>query len=81
MGMYSPWYSSAVLLIVAGYPMATNLRAKIAESDTMWVCDVNPSASEKLAKEAGNIQVAKSVREVAENAVCPHRVSGLALLP
>ena len=49
--------------------MATNLRSKIAESDTLIVCDVNPAVSEKFAKEMGNVEVGKSVRDVAENAV------------
>lgn len=50
--------------------MAKNLRAKIAESDTMIVYDVTSAATEKLQKEAGNVKVAKNVREVAEKAVC-----------
>ena len=49
--------------------MAKNLRTKIPESDTMIVHDVNPTACESIAKELGNIEVAKNVREVAEKAV------------
>ena len=49
--------------------MAKNLRAKIAESDTLVVNDVNPEACSKLQKEVGNIEIAKSVREVAEKTV------------
>ena len=51
--------------------MAKNLRAKIPESDTVIVFDVNPSSSEKLTAEASpaNIKIAKGPREVAENAV------------
>jgi 3-hydroxyisobutyrate/3-hydroxypropionate dehydrogenase len=54
-----------------GYPMAKNLRAKIPESDTMTVFDVNSSSSEKLTKEADlpTVQVAKGPREVAEKSV------------
>lgn len=50
--------------------MAKNLRAKIAESDTMVVNDVNAEACSKLQKEVGNIEIVKSVREVAEKTVC-----------
>lgn len=49
--------------------MAKNLRAKIADSDSLIVYDVFPAATEKLQKEANNVDVAKSVREVAEKAV------------
>ena len=51
--------------------MARNLRTKIPESDKMVIHDVNPTACESLAKEIGNVEVAKSVREVAEKAVGP----------
>ena len=54
--------------------MARNLRTKISESDTMVIHDVNPTACESLAKEIGNVEVAKSVREVAEKAVCTSTV-------
>lgn len=49
--------------------MAKNLRAKIEESDTLIVYDVNADATKKLQEEAGNVEVAQSVREVAEKAV------------
>ena len=49
--------------------MATNLRAKIAESDTMVIHDVNPKALEKFQQEVGNVEIAKSVRDVAEKTV------------
>ncbi|EMC91903.1 hypothetical protein BAUCODRAFT_39046 [Baudoinia panamericana UAMH 10762] len=50
-----------------GYPMATNLRNKIASSDTMVIHDVNPAVTEQFSKEVGNVTVAKDVREVAES--------------
>ena len=52
-----------------GYPMARNLRAKIAESDTMIIHDVNPAVTKKLAEEVGNVSIAQNVREVAEKSV------------
>ena len=54
----------------AGYPMAKNLRAKIAESDTMFIHDVNPATTEQFAKEVGNVEIGKNVRDVAEKTVC-----------
>jgi len=53
--------------------MAKNLRAKIPEGDKLTVYDVNTSSTERLLKEAssGNLQVAKSPREVVEQSVCP----------
>lgn len=57
----------------AGYPMARNLRSKIAQSDTMCIHDVNPAVCEQFEKEVGNVKVVQSVREIAENSVCaPH---------
>ena len=50
--------------------MAKNLRAKIQESDTMVIHDVNSKALEKFKSEVGNVEVAKNVREVAEKTVC-----------
>jgi 3-hydroxyisobutyrate/3-hydroxypropionate dehydrogenase len=52
--------------------MAKNLRAKIPESDTLTIFDVNSSSADKLVKEAipANITIAKGPREVAESAVC-----------
>lgn len=50
--------------------MAKNLRSKIAETDTMTIHDVNPSMTEEFRKEMGNVEIANSVREVAENSVC-----------
>lgn len=49
--------------------MARNLRMKINSSDTMIVHDVNPAVSEKFAKEMGNVEIARSVREVGEKSV------------
>jgi 3-hydroxyisobutyrate dehydrogenase len=58
--------------------MAKNLRAKIQESDTMVIHDVNAKALEKFKSEVGNVEVAKNVREVAEKTVCvPARRSGI----
>ncbi len=51
--------------------MARNLRAKIAESDTMVIHDVNPAVTEKFKQEVGKVTIAENVREVAETAVCP----------
>ncbi|KAK3099073.1 hypothetical protein LTR53_019140, partial [Teratosphaeriaceae sp. CCFEE 6253] len=51
-----------------GFPMATNLRNKIAASDTMYIHDVNPAVTEQFAKEVGNVTIADCVRDVAENA-------------
>lgn len=50
--------------------MAKNLRAKIDESDSLIVFDVNAEACEKLKKEVGNVDIAKDVQEVGEKAVC-----------
>lgn len=49
--------------------MARNLRKKIPQSDTMIVQDINPDVSNDFAKQVGDVQVATTVREVAENAV------------
>jgi len=51
--------------------MAKNLRAKIPESDTMTIFDVNKTSLEKFSQEAtpAGVVVAKSPRELAENAV------------
>lgn len=49
--------------------MATNLRNKIPESDTMMIHDVNPAVTEKFKKEIGNCEIAQSVREIAEKTV------------
>lgn len=51
--------------------MAKNLRAKIPESDTLTVFDVNAASLEKFSQEAtpAGVVIAKSPREVVENAV------------
>lgn len=51
--------------------MAKNLRAKIPETDTLTIFDVNASSLEKFSQEAtpSGVVVAKSPREVVENAV------------
>lgn len=50
--------------------MARNLRSKINQSDTMYIHDVNPAVCERLQQEVGNVNIANSVRDVANNAVC-----------
>ncbi|KAK5165215.1 uncharacterized protein LTR77_009313 [Saxophila tyrrhenica] len=67
-----------------GYPMARNLRAKIAESDTMLIHDVNPAVTEKFKQEVGKVEIAEHVREVAETATTiitvlpePHHVQNV----
>jgi len=52
-----------------GYPMAVNLRQKIQKSDTMVINDVNDAATQKFVGEVGNVTIAKTVREVAEQTV------------
>jgi Tfp pilus assembly major pilin PilA len=49
--------------------MAKNLREKISKSDTMVINDVNDAATQKFVEEVGNVTIAKSVREVAEQTV------------
>ncbi|USP75950.1 putative 3-hydroxyisobutyrate dehydrogenase, mitochondrial [Curvularia clavata] len=52
-----------------GYPMAKNLRAKIPAEDTLFIHDVNTAATKQFLEEhPQGVQVAKNVREVAENA-------------
>ena len=55
-----------------GYPMARNLRNKIAASDKLFVHDVHTPASERFADEmkSFDVTIASSAREIAENAVC-----------
>jgi hypothetical protein len=55
--------------ISLGYPMAKNLREKINKSDTMVINDVNDAATHKFVEEVGNVTIAKTVREVAEQTV------------
>jgi hypothetical protein len=55
--------------ILPGYPMAVNLRQKIHKSDTMVINDVNDAATQKFVEEVGNVTIAKTVREVAEQTV------------
>jgi 3-hydroxyisobutyrate dehydrogenase-like beta-hydroxyacid dehydrogenase len=58
-----------------GYPMAKNLRAKIPAEDTLFVHDVNTAATKQFLEEhPQGVRVAETVREVAEKAVCIHRV-------
>jgi hypothetical protein len=55
--------------------MAKNLRAKIPDGDTMTVFDVNQTTLDRFSQEAvpAGVVVAKSPREVVENAVSPER--------
>jgi hypothetical protein len=54
-----------------GYPMAKNLREKLnKDDDTMVINDVNDAATQKFVEEVGgNVTIAKTVREVAEQTV------------
>ena len=49
--------------------MAKNLREKINKSDTMVINDVNDAATQQFMEEVGNVTIAKTVREVAEQTV------------
>ena len=50
--------------------MAKNLRAKMPEGDALVVNDQNPGTTAKFVEEVGEgVEVAKSVREVAEKSV------------
>ena len=49
--------------------MAKNLREKINKSDTMVINDVNDAATQQFVEEVGNVTIAKTVREVAEQTV------------
>lgn len=50
--------------------MAKNLRAKIPAEDILFIHDVNTAATKQFLEEhLQGVQVAKNVREVAENAV------------
>jgi 3-hydroxyisobutyrate dehydrogenase-like beta-hydroxyacid dehydrogenase len=53
-----------------GYPMAKNLRAKLPSSDQLFVYDKNEEATSRFAKENQGVEVATSVRHVAERSVC-----------
>jgi hypothetical protein len=53
-----------------GYPMAKNLREKVAKDDRITIFDVNNAATQKFVEEVGgNVTIAKTVREVAEQTV------------
>lgn len=62
--------------------MARNLRAKIAPSDTLIVCDVNEEATKRFVADSqdvrrisgagadeGRVEIAQNAREVAEKSV------------
>jgi len=50
--------------------MATNLKAKMGESDTLIIHDVNSESTKKFVEENPGTEVAQNVREVAEKSVC-----------
>lgn len=62
-----------------GYPMAKNLRARIPDSDTLVICDVNKDVTQKFVEEVGvaasatgkslGVEIAKNSREVADRSV------------
>ena len=56
-----------------GFPMARNLRAKIPKSSTLIICEVVEAQVKKFLAEnesVGQLQIAKTPKEVAEQAVC-----------
>lgn len=63
-----------VNLLVTGYPMAKNLRAKIPASDKLIVHDVNEKAMRQFAEEAttaniGHVETTDNARTLAEQSV------------
>ena len=72
--MASPEKSIAFIgLGVMGYPMAKNLRSKVGQDTTIYVCDVAEAAIEKFKEElkgTGPIEVVKTGKEAALAAVC-----------
>jgi len=53
-----------------GYGMAANLRAKIPKSSKLIICEINEARREQFfAENKGLLEVARSPREVAEQAV------------
>ena len=71
-----------------GYPMAKNLRAKLPATDNLIIHDKNTEATSNFVKEMGlaasnaragekgfNIDIASSVRDVAERSVSPALIS------
>jgi hypothetical protein len=60
-----------ILMLISGYPMAKNLRAKISAEDTLFVHDVNTAATKRFLEEhPQGVLVAANVRELAKKAVC-----------
>ena len=49
--------------------MAANLRTKLPSSDTLVIYDINDTATSSFTKEHKGVEVAQSVREIAEKAV------------
>jgi 3-hydroxyisobutyrate dehydrogenase len=57
-------------MLMSGFPMARNLRAKLPADDVLFVQDVNKEASSKFLEEnPTGVRIADSVREVAEKSV------------
>lgn len=54
-----------------GFPMATNLRARMPEKDLLVVHDINQDLVERFVDESGNrtVEVGRDVRELAERCV------------
>ncbi|KAI9713146.1 MAG: hypothetical protein M1820_001131 [Bogoriella megaspora] len=56
------------LRIPEGYPMAKNLRAKLPQSDTLIIHDINPAVTTQFAEEhkGKGVDVAQNAREISE---------------
>lgn len=65
------------ILTVAGYPMAANLRTKLSSSDKLFIYDINSEATSNFTKEHEGVEVAESVREIAEKSVSRMQRSGV----
>ena len=58
-----------------GYPMALNVRTKTPKDSKLYIFDVSKAALERFVEEAkslGEVVIASSSKEVADNAVCLH---------
>lgn len=49
--------------------MAANLRTKLPSSDKLVIFDINQNATDSFVKEHEGVEVAQSVREIAEKSV------------
>jgi hypothetical protein len=63
--------ASRGLILLTGYPMAKNLRAKIPETDELLICDTNSAATDSFLKEMDStrVKVTQNPRQVAEKSV------------